>query len=58
MKATTSVCVILVAVVLALGDGASLLTDNSEDGAQKGGYRYGDGAQYLHHEEGAQTGDM
>ena len=53
MKATTSICVILVTAALALGDGASLL-----EGAQKGGYRYGDGAQYLRHEEGAQTGDM
>ena len=50
MKATTSICVILVTAALALGDGASLL-----EGAQKG---YGDGAQYLRHEEGAQTGDM
>ena len=45
MKATTSICVIL--VVLAVGDGASLLTDNSEEAAQKSGHRYNDGAQYY-----------
>ena len=54
MKATTSICVIL--VVLALGDGASLLTENSEEAAQKSGYRY----RYLPppYEEEAQKGDM
>ena len=54
MKATTGICVIL--VVLALGDGASLLTENSEEAAQKSGYRY----RYPPppHEEEAQKGDM
>ena len=57
MKVITSICVIL--VVLALGDGASLLTDNSEEAAQKSGYRYGDGARPPPpHEEEVQTGDM
>ena len=59
MKATTSICVIL--VVLAVGDGASLLTDDSVEAAQKSGHRYNDGAQYypkITVEEELQKGDM
>ena len=59
MKATTSICVIL--VVLAVGNGASLLTDNGEEAAQRSGHRYNDGAQYYPEitvEEEVQKGDM
>lgn len=59
MKATTSICVIL--VVLAVGNGASLLTDYGGKAAQEGGHRYNDDAQYYPEitvEEEVQKGDM
>ena len=40
MKATISLYVILVAAVLALGDRASLPTDNKEEAQKSGYYRY------------------
>ena len=59
MMATISLYVILVAAVLALGDGASLPTDNREE-AQKSGYhhyfRYHH--PYHHYQEEAQKGNI
>ena len=40
MKATISLCVLLVAAVLDLGDGASLPTDNREEAQKSGYYHY------------------
>ena len=59
MKATISLYVILVAAVLALGDGASLPTDSKEEAQKSGYYHYYHKPHYYHHyQEEAQIGNI
>ena len=59
MKATISLYVILVAAVLALGDGASLPTDSKEEAQKSGYYHYYHKPHYYHHyQEEAQKGNI
>ena len=63
MKGTISLYVILVAAILALGDGASLPTDNREEAQKSGYYRYYHHPHYRphyrpHYQEEAQKGNI
>ena len=60
MMATISLYVILVAAVLALGDGASLPTDNREEAQKSGYYRHYYRYRHPHHhyQEEAQKGNI